>query len=137
MFFKKEINKDQDNKLIKIASLLIHAAKIGEAYTSKEEKIINQFINKFTANESKTAELLIEAKSYEENSNQLLNFTKNIKKNSLEFKTKVVKELWKIILSDNKSDEYESNLMRRICGLIYFPDNLNGQIKNNIIKTLK
>ena len=129
--------KIDDKSLVSLAALLIHAAKIDEAYTSKEEKIINQFINKFTANESKTAELLIEAKSYEENSNQLLNFTKNIKKNSLEFKTKVVKELWKIILSDNKSDEYESNLMRRICGLIYFPDNLNGQIKNNIIKTLK
>ena len=129
--------KIDDKSLVSLAALLIHAAKIDEAYTSKEEKIINQFINKFTANESKTAEILIEAKSYEENSNQLLNFTKNIKKNSLEFKTKVVKELWKIILSDNKSDEYESNLMRRICGLIYFPDNLNGQIKNNIIKTLK
>ena len=129
--------KIDDKSLVSLAALLIHAAKIDEAYTSKEEKIINQFINKFTANESKTAELLIEAKSYEENSNQLLNFTKNIKKNSLEFKTKVVKELWKIILSDNKSDDYESNLMRRICGLIYFPDNLNGQIKNNIIKTLK
>tara|TARA_X000000368_G_scaffold413730_1_gene402300 strand:- start:845 stop:1243 length:399 start_codon:yes stop_codon:yes gene_type:complete len=129
--------KIDDKSLVSLAALLIHAAKIDEAYTSKEEKIINQFINKFTANESKTAEILIEAKSYEENSNQLLNFTKNIKKNSLEFKTKVVKELWKIILSDNKSDDYESNLMRRICGLIYFPDNLNGQIKNNIIKTLK
>ncbi len=129
--------KIDDKSLVSLAALLIHAAKIDEAYTSKEEKIINQFINKFTGNESKTAEILIEAKSYEENSNQLLNFTKNIKKNSLEFKTKVVKELWKIILSDNKSDDYESNLMRRICGLIYFPDNLNGQIKNNIIKTLK
>ena len=129
--------KIDDKSLVSLAALLIHAAKIDEAYTSKEEKIINQFINKFTANESKTAEILIEAKSYEENSNQLLNFTKNIKKNSLEFKTKVVKELWKIILSDKNSDEYESNLMRRICGLIYFPDNLNGQIKNSIIEKLK
>ena len=129
--------KKDDKALISLAALLIHAAKIDESYTLKEEKIINQFINKFTNNESKTASLLLEAKSFEENSNQLLNFTKNIKKNSLEFKTKVVKELWKIILSDNNSDEYESNLMRRICGLIYFPDNLNGQIKNNIIKKLK
>ena len=120
-----------------LAALLIHAAKIDELYTSKEEQIINQFINKFTKNESETLKLLTEAKSYEKNSNQLLNFTKIIKKNSLEFKTKVVKELWKIILSDNNSDEYESNLMRRICGLIYFPDNLNGQIKNNIIRKIK
>ena len=127
-----------DNKtLVSLAALLIHAAKIDELYTSKEEQIINQFINKFTKNESETLKLLTEAKSYEENSNQLLNFTKIIKKNSLEFKTKVVKELWKIILSDNNSDEYESNLMRRICGLIYFPDNLNGQIKNNIIRKIK
>jgi len=127
-----------DNKtLVSLAALLIHAAKIDELYTSKEEQIINQFINKFTKNESETLKVLTEAKSYEENSNQLLNFTKIIKKNSLEFKTKVVKELWKIILSDNNSDEYESNLMRRICGLIYFPDNLNGQIKNNIIKKIK
>tara|TARA_B100001029_G_C15055187_1_gene453806 strand:+ start:2132 stop:2530 length:399 start_codon:yes stop_codon:yes gene_type:complete len=130
-------DKIDDKLLVSLGALLIHAAKIDESYTSKEEQIINQFINKFTENESKTAKLLIEAKSYEENSNQLLNFTKNIKKNSLEFKTKVVKELWKIILSDSKSDEYESNLMRRICGLIYFPDTLNGQIKNKIIKTLK
>ena len=127
-----------DNKtLVSLAALLIHAAKIDELYTSKEEQIINQFINKFTKNESETLKLLTEAKSYEKNSNQLLNFTKIIKKNSLEFKTKVVKELWKIILSDNNSDEYESNLMRRICGLIYFPDNLNGQIKNNIIRKIK
>ena len=90
--------KIDDKALISLAALLIHAAKIDESYTLKEEKIINQFINKFTNNESKTASLLLEAKSFEENSNQLLNFTKNIKKNSLEFKTKVVKELWKIIL---------------------------------------
>ena len=126
-----------DKALVSLAALLIHAAKIDESYTSKEEQIINQFITKYTQNESKTAKLLIEAKSFEENSNQLLNFTKNIKKNSLEFKTKVVKELWKIILSDKNSDEYESNLMRRICGLIYFPDNLSGQIKNNIIEKNK
>lgn len=126
--------KIKDKTLICIAALLIHAAKIDESYTLKEEEIINRFINKFAENNSKPADLLAEAKLYEKNSNQLLNFTKTIKKNSLEFKTKVIKELWKIILSDNSSDKYESNLMRRICGLIYFPDNLSGQIKDSIIK---
>ena len=123
-----------DKALVSLAALLIHAAKIDESYTSKEEQIINQFITKYTQNESKTAKLLIEAKSFEENSNQLLNFTKNIKKNSLEFKTKVVKELWKIIMSDSSVDEYESGLMRRICGLIYFPDKLSGEIKLKLIE---
>ena len=129
--------KIKDKTLICIAALLIHAAKIDEAYTLKEEEIINSFIKKFAENDSKSSELLAEAKLYEKKSNQLLNFTKIIKKNSLEFKSKVVKELWKIILSDNSSDEYESNLMRRICGLIYFPDNLSGQIKNSIIENKK
>ena len=128
--------KIDDKSLVSLAALLIHAAKIDEAYTSKEEKIINQFINKFTANESKTAELLIEAKSYEENSNQLLNFTKNIKKNSLEIKKIIVKELWKIILSDNSSDPFESNLVRKVCGLIYLPDKASGEIKLQVQKEL-
>jgi len=129
--------KIKDKTLICIAALLIHAAKIDEAYTLKEEEIINSFIKKFAENDSKSSELLAEAKLYEKKSNQLLNFTKIIKENSLEFKSKVVKELWKIILSDNSSGEYESNLMRRSCGLIYFPDNLSGQIKNSIIENKK
>ena len=130
-------NKFDTKTLVEIASLLIHAAKIDEDYTQSEEKIIKEFINTFVKNDLKTEEILKDAHTNEENSNQILKFTQILKENSLEFKTKVVKELWKIILSDNSSDEYESNLMRRICGLIYFPDNLSGQIKNNIIEKNK
>ena len=128
---KEELNKEELNKeqLIGISALLIHAAKIDENYTNKEKIIITTFIKSHLQKNSSIDEVFDEAENLEKNSNQLLSFTNLIKKNSLDLKTKIIKELWRIILSDNKSDSYESNLIRRICGLIYFPDTLSGEIK--------
>jgi len=117
-----------------IAALLIHAAKIDDNFSSKEEKIIIEFIKKFFKNEEEINKIFKNAIKTESDSNQLLSFTNIIKKNSMESKSLVVKELWKILISDQNVDEYESNLMRRVCGLIYFPDKLSGEIKLSLLK---
>jgi uncharacterized tellurite resistance protein B-like protein len=127
-------NQIDNEKLIGIIALLVHAAKIDNNYTDKEKEIIIYFIKKFNQNTKEINEKLQDAEKLEENSNQLLNFTNKIKKDTLEFKSLVIKELWKIIISDNSTDEYESNLVRRICGLIYFPDKLSGEIKMKLLK---
>ena len=120
--------------LKKIIALLVHVAKVDEIYTEKERGIIKNFITSFSYDEKDCEIILQDAEKLEENSNQLLNFTNKIKKDTLEFKSLVIKELWKIIISDNSTDEYESNLVRRICGLIYFPDKLSGEIKMKLLK---
>jgi len=129
------MNKSNINKtsLKGIAALLVHVANIDEAYTDKEKKIIKDFIASFSYNESDVEEILKEAEQLESNSIQLLSFTKLVKKESLELKTEVMEHLWKIIISDKSVDQYESSLMRRICGLIYFPDKLSGEIKLKIL----
>ena len=120
--------------LLGLVSLLVHAAKIDEQYTQTERGQIIKFIESINKNDQLADKILKEAEILETDSNQILGFTKLIKNNSLEFKTIVVKELWKIILSDNSADEFESNLMRRICGLIYFSDKTSGEIKAEILK---
>ena len=115
-----------------IAALLVHVANIDEAYTDKEKNIIKDFIASFSYSESDVEEVLKEAEKLESDSIQLLNFTNLVKKESLELKTEVMEHLWKIIISDKSVDQYESSLMRRICGLIYFPDKLSGEIKLKI-----
>ena len=122
--------KEQD--LTGIVALLVHAAKIDEKYTEQEKSMLKSFINSLTDNSNEIYKILSKAENLEENSNQLLEFTNIIKKKDVEFKSKVIKELWKIIISDKKLDEYESNLMRRICGLIYFSDKLSGEIKMSL-----
>tara|TARA_Y100001970_G_C14155799_1_gene815473 strand:+ start:807 stop:1208 length:402 start_codon:yes stop_codon:yes gene_type:complete len=122
------------NELTGIAALLIHAAKIDDNYTNKEKNLISDFLKSFIENEEKIQKIFKNAEDLEKNSNQLITFTNLIKKNSLETKTLIVKQLWKIIISDNSSDDYEANLMRRICGLIYFPDKLSGEVKMQIQK---
>ena len=102
-----------------------------------QNKLFYFFIKHFIKDELKIKNILHESEILESNSNQLLSFTDKIKKNSIESKSIVIKELWKIIISDNKADDYESNLMRRICGLIYFPDKLSGEIKTNLLKEIK
>ena len=131
-----EDNLDYE-KIKGIVALLVHAAKIDEVYSNKEKNIILSFIKHFIKDEDKIKNMLHESEILESNSNQLLSFTDKIKKNSTESKSIVIKELWRIIISDNKADEYESNLMRRICGLIYFPDKLSGEIKTNLLKEIK
>tara|TARA_B100000427_G_scaffold248202_1_gene211304 strand:- start:3 stop:410 length:408 start_codon:yes stop_codon:yes gene_type:complete len=130
----KELDKE---KLIGISALLVHVAKIDDNYTDKEKRIIFNFLKSFNKNEEEINKILVKAEKMENDSNQLLNFTNIIKKNSLKSKSIVVKELWKIILSDKISDEYESNLMRRICGLIYFPDKLSAEIRLRLIQENK
>jgi|TARA_B110000881_G_scaffold219527_1_gene241669 uncharacterized tellurite resistance protein B-like protein len=124
-------------KLKRISALLIHAAKIDEEYTKKEKQIILNFLDNFTKDDKIKEKILTDAELLESDSNQILNFTNSIKKDSLGSKSIVIKELWKIIISNNETDKYESNLMRRICGLIYFPDKLSGEIKLKLIDELK
>ena len=126
---KSNINKES---LKGITALLVHVANIDEAYTGKEKKIIKDFIASFSYNDSDAEEVLKEAEQLESDSIQLLSFTNLVKKESLELKTEVMEHLWKIIISDKSVDQYESSLMRRICGLIYFPDKLSGEIKLKI-----
>jgi|TARA_B110000881_G_scaffold201527_1_gene200667 uncharacterized tellurite resistance protein B-like protein len=116
-----------------ITALLVHAANIDEIYTEKEKKIIKSFISSFSYNDTECETILQEAEQLESNSNQLFNYTSLIKKESLEVKTEVIEHLWKIIISDQSVDQYESNLMRRICGLIYFSDKLSGDIKLKLL----
>ena len=118
-----------------ITALLVHVANVDEAYTDKEKKVIKNFIASFSYSESDVEEVLKEAEQLESDSIQLLNFTNLIKKETLEIKTEVMEHLWKIIISDQSIDQYESSLMRRICGLIYFPDKLSGDIKLKILNT--
>tara|TARA_B100000780_G_scaffold257575_1_gene207496 strand:- start:228 stop:614 length:387 start_codon:yes stop_codon:yes gene_type:complete len=120
--------------ILGLVALLVHAARIDEQYTQIEKTQIIRFIESINKNDQQPDKILKEAEILETDSNQILSFTKLIKNNSLEFKTIVVKELWKIILSDNSADEFESNLMRRICGLIYFSDKTSGEIKAEILK---
>ncbi|MFL2890187.1 MAG: TerB family tellurite resistance protein [Pelagibacteraceae bacterium] len=131
----KNLLKKKD--LTGIAALLINIAKIDEHYTEVEKKIINNFIKKFTNKSEEVNEIFTDAEKIEKNSIQLLDFTNIIKKNSIEFKSLVIKELWQIILSDSNADDFEVSMMRKICGLIYFPDKLNGEIKLQVLKELK
>ena len=123
---------DKEN-LKGVAALLVHVARVDEAYTDKEKQIIKSFINSF--NESDGELILKEAEELESNSNQLLSFTRAVKDQELEVKKEIIEHLWKIIISDQNVDHYEANLMRRICGLIYFPDKLCGEIKLRVLKS--
>ena len=137
---KSEKAQSENEDLIKILALLIYAAKIDENYSEKEKKLIMSFAemssNKKLDNEQINS-LIDQAEQYEKNSNQILEFTQEVKKMDFNTKRRVLEFLWKIILSDNKSDVYESNLMRRICGLLYLPDKLSGEIKLDIIRKNK
>ena len=122
---------DQKN-IIGISALLVHAAKIDEQYSDHEKILIKEFIKSYLKNNN-ADEILKKAEEIEHNSNQLLNFTNLIKKNTTEVKSDIIEHLWKIIISDNTIDQYESNLMRRICGLIYFPDKMCAEIKLRLL----
>tara|TARA_B100001564_G_C20516235_1_gene612965 strand:+ start:411 stop:842 length:432 start_codon:yes stop_codon:yes gene_type:complete len=136
--------KDQKNiELIKIVSLLIHAARIDENYTDKEKDLISNFVKNFTKENMKnthditSSEILEEAEKHEKDSNHILEFTREIKKMDIKIKMLVLKTLWQIVLSDDKSGIYESNLIRRICGLLYIPDKISGEIKLSIMNKNK
>ena len=137
-FSKTENQKNIE--LIKIVSLLVHAAKIDENYTNKERELIINFINNFSKEDKqnvRSSEILEEAEKYEKDSNHILEFTREIKKMDLKIKTLVLKTLWQIVLSDDKSGIFESNLIRRVCGLLYIPDKISGEIKLSLINKNK
>ena len=126
------MNKLDKDSVLGISALLVHAANIDEIYSDHEKKLVRDFIKSYLKNED-ASEILKKAEEIEKNSNQLLNFTNIIKKENNEIKSDIIKHLWKIIISDNKIDQYESNLMRRICGLIYFPDKMCAEIKLRLL----
>ena len=122
---------DKDS-VIGISALLVHAANIDEIYSDHEKDLIKSFIKSYLEDED-VNEILKKAEEIENNSNQLLNYTNIIKEKSIEVKKDIIEHLWKVIISDNTIDQYESNLMRRICGLIYFSDKECGEIKLKLI----
>ena len=120
--------------VIGISALLVHAAKIDEIYSNHEKNLVKDFIKSYLKDED-TIEILKKAETLERNSNKLLNYKNIIKQNTLEIKKDIIEHLWKVIISDNSVDQYESNLMRRICGLIYFPDKECAEIKLRLINS--
>ena len=129
------MHKFNQKELVGIAALFIHAAKIDEIYSDNEKKIISNFIKNNTNDDMLLKKITSEAEELESNSNQLLSFTKIIKDSSKEMKSEIIEQLWKILISDEKVDQYESNLMRRICGLIYFSDKECAEIKLKLINS--
>ena len=136
--FAKQKKVSSDNKNILVAALLIHAAKIDENYTEIEKKIIKKALIDLNNISSDQAEELIKrAEKKEEESNQIIEFTREIKKYSMESRLKVIEVIWKIVYSAGTNDSYESNLIRRICGLIYISDKNNGIIKTKVYNLSK
>ena len=135
-FFKKNDSKNYNKKneefLTKVASLLIHAAKIDENYTDKEKKIIKKTLIQLGIKESEADQIMLTAEINEEKSNQILDFTREIKNADSEFKIKITETLWSIIYSNKEEDMYESNLMRRLSGLLYLDNKIVGNIKEKI-----
>tara|TARA_B100001057_G_scaffold426933_1_gene451394 strand:+ start:97 stop:513 length:417 start_codon:yes stop_codon:yes gene_type:complete len=134
MFFKSKEITNKNSDLIKIAALLIHAAKIDENFSEQEEKIIKETLLKIGANSEDLDEVMLNAKKNEENANQILEFTKQVKNMAEEDKKKIVESLWKIIYSNNTADIYETSLMRRLAGLLYIDNKTMGDIKEKIKK---
>ena len=125
--------KDIDNKNILIAALLVHAAKIDDNYTNAEKELIKKALIELNSiSQSEADELLINAEKKEQESNQIVEFTKEVKKSSMEFRLKIIEIIWKIVYSDGASDNYESNLVRRLCGLLYVSDRDSGMIKSKV-----
>jgi uncharacterized tellurite resistance protein B-like protein len=131
--FKSKKKDNLDNKNIMVAALLVHAAKMDENYTEIERKIIERALIDFThLPKKKIEEILNLAEKKEQDSNQILEFTQEIKKNNMRFRLQIIELLWKIIYSDGIADQYEANLIRRVCGLLYISDKDNGNIKLKI-----
>ena len=132
MFFKKQKNTIENNFLVKVCALLIHTAKIDENYTNSEEEIIKKTLLELGSSKENLDQTIKEAKIIEENSNQILDFTREIKNLHEEDKIKIIEALWSIIYSNEDADIYETNLMRRLAGLLYIESKTMGNIKNKI-----
>ncbi|MFL2897072.1 MAG: TerB family tellurite resistance protein [Candidatus Pelagibacter sp.] len=134
MFFKK--NNNQNDDLSKVAALLIYAAKIDENYSPAEEEIIKRALLRIGASSENVGKIIADGKKIEEDSNQILDFTKEVKNMEQENKIKIIETLWRIIYSNNDADMYETNLMRRLTGLLYVDNKLMGDIKDKIKKEI-
>ena len=136
--FKKEKKENSDNKNVLIAALLIHAAKMDENYTDIEKKIIKKaLVNLNNVSSDQADDFVIRAEKEENASNQIVEYTREIKKYSMEYRLKIIEVIWKIVYSDGISDSYETSLIRRICGLLYIPDKENGIVKTKVKNLLK
>ena len=136
LFKKKEKQIEKNVSIIAVCSLLIHSAKIDENYTEKEKKIILQALIEMGADKSKLNEIIIEAEKKEKDSNQILDFTREVKNISEDEKKVIIEALWKIIYSDENADMYETNLMRRLSGLLYLDSKVVGDLKEKVKKNL-
>ena len=136
MFFENKEN-DINKNFIRVAALLIHAAKIDQDYSENEEKIIIQALLEFGIDQDNIQQIISEGKKIESNSNQILEFTKEVKKMNNDKKIKIVETLWRIIYSNKEADVYEASLMRRLAGLLYIDSKVMGDIKEKIIKEIK
>ncbi len=132
MFFKKKEKVDINSNLTQICALLIHAAKIDEHFSEKEEKIIKQTMLKIGVKKDHLDKLFSEAIKIEDNSNQILNFTKEVKNMNDQIKIQIIEALWRIIYSNKDADIYETSLMRRLGGLLYVDNKVMGDIKEKI-----
>ena len=131
---KNTENKKNNELLLKTASLLVHAAKIDENFTDKERKIIETAMINLGADRTEVKNIIVEAENIESNSNQILDFTREIKNKDNKFKIEIIETLWSIIYSNNEADIYETNLMRRLSGLLYIDNKVMGDIKDKIKK---
>ena len=134
MFFKKKKEDTEITDLSRVAALLIHAAKIDENFSNEEEMIISKALLKIGANQNNLENILKEGKEIEENSNQILDFTREVKNMNKEKKIEIIETLWKIIYSNQEADMFETNLMRRLAGLLYIDNKIMGDIKDKIKK---
>ena len=132
MFFNKIKNKNDDYS--KVAALLIHAAKIDQDYSNQEEEIIKATLIKIGANNENIMSIIEQGKKFEQNANQILDFTREVKNMDEQKKIEIVEALWQIIYSNNEADIYETNLMRRLAGLLYIDNKIMGDIKERIKK---
>ena len=128
------MSKLDKESVVGISALLVHAANIDETYSDHEKNLVKHFIKSYLK-DADTNQILKKAEEIENNSNQLLNYTNIIKKNSMDIKKDIIEHLWKVIISDDSIDQYEANLMRRICGLIYFPDKECAEIKLKLLNS--
>ena len=138
MFFKKIEKEEENNLIVKICALLIHAAKIDEKYTDAEKEVIKKaLINLNGIKTDEANDLLKLSEEKEGEQNQIVEFTKEIKKMPMESRLKIIEVIWKIVYSDGTNDDYESNLIRRICGLLYISEKDNGIVKMKVKNLLK
>ena len=128
------MTKLDKQSVIGISALLVHAANIDEIYSDHEKDLVRGFIKSYLKDED-TSQILSKAEEIENNSNQLLSFTKIIKEKSMDTKKEILEHLWKIVISDKTIDQFESNLLRRICGLIYVPDKISAEIKLRLLNS--